>query len=580
MDVPWLTPDWEPGQIAADGRAVLVQLRLEPGALGAGIGAGGPGPHAAGQNGAEQHGAEQHGAGQPTAHKPGEPTATITVDAGSQRLVRTVALIVPDAPIAWFDDDVVRFSGTWPQRQVKISAAKPGRLSYRGHEVAAFNSGSVPLYPAEYRLEGDGGADQAWVEVDGRPPVVLPVPGRWLLPGPSRTTVLRNVGTRPLDGRLVPGAPWLSITPETVALQPGEAVTLRVECRDDGTHFDESQGEIALRAQFGDTILARLRVERDFTIPGPRPHLATAPLQFPPVFTGGTAAAEAAISNIGSEPLLIEEAVTVAPGSSTTWPLKLGRPHTLTPRRLQSVVAIETNAALPAWRYFAIPFVMDVVSAELVTTAIDFGDLRYQQQLTVRIKVNRSDRARSRLALDIPADLTGVLRLTGDLLTLHNKQPRPIRIDTDLEVRDEALSGFVLGKVHITGRCLVPKLEVTMDAAVALVPGEEATLPVTITDAGGGLDLRSVTSDQPWLRIHRKGENVRAHVLTTIRDRGKKVATIKFISNDFVNPEQIRTLSVQLRPTFRMRVQDVLDWCVDNTWGRVRRLITPSRKRR
>jgi hypothetical protein len=549
VDVAWLTAVWEPGEIAPDGRAMSIQLRLQPGGL---------------------------IAGEPATARPGQHITTITVTAGSQRLVRTLSLDVADAPIAWFDDAVVRFSGIWPERQVKLSAAKPGGLSYRGHQVAAFNSGSVALYPAEYRLEGHGGMDQAWVEVEGLPPVALPVPGRWFLPGPSGTTVLRNVGTRPLDGRLVPGSPWLAVTPETVALQPGEAVTLSVECRDDGSHFDECQGDIALRSQFGDTILAHLKVERDFAIPGPRPHL---------IETGGTAAAAATISNIGDAPLTIrppgaDHAITVAPGTSTALPITLGPPHTRTARHLRSALAAETNAALPAWRYFAIPFLVDVVSAELITTAIDFGDLRYQKQLTIRIKVKHSDNARSRLSLAIPPEYSGALRLTGDLLTLHNKQPRPIWIDTDLEVRDDALGGFVLGMVHITGRCLVPKLEVSMAAALSLIPGEQTTLPITITDAGGGLDLRTVTSDQPWIRIERKGDKLRARVVTTIRDRGVIMAAISFISNDFVNPEQIHTLSVQLRPTFRMRVQDVLDWCLDNTWGRLLRVFRPKSYRR
>lgn len=387
-------------------------------------------------------------------------------------------------------------------------------------------------------------------------------------------------------------------------------------------------GQHALRAQFGDTILAHLKVEREFTIPGPRPHLTEAPLQFPPVFTGGITRADATISNRGDAPLKIRApgaghaappgtvasgaghaaaqaaaappgpghtappgtappgpdsappAITVAPGTSAALPITLGPPHTRTARQFRSALAAETNAALPAWRYFAIPFVVDVVSAELITTAIDFNDLRYQQQSTIRIKVKHSNNARSKLSLAIPAEYAGALRLTGDLLTLHNKQPRPIRIDTDMEVRDDALGGFVLGTVHITGRCLVPKLEVSMDAALSLIPGQQATLPITITDAGGGLDLRKVTSDQPWVRIERKGESLRARVVTTIRDRGTKVAAITFISNDFVNPEQIRTLSVQLRPTLRMRVQDVVDWCVDNTWGRVHRVFRSKSHRR
>jgi hypothetical protein len=69
-------------------------------------------------------------------------------------------------------------------------------------------------------------------------------------------------------------------------------------------------------------------------------------------------------------------------------------------------------------------------------------------------------------------------------------------------------------------------------------------------------------------------------VVTTIRDRGVIMAAIIFISNDFVNPEQIHTLSVQLRPTFRMRLNDLLGWCVDNTWGRVRRLFRSKSYRR
>jgi hypothetical protein len=371
-------------------------------------------------------------------------------------------------------------------------------------------------------------------------------------------------------------------------LQPGEAITVNVECRDDGSHFDECQGDVALRSQFGDKILAHLKVERDFAIPGPRPHLIESPLQFPPVATGGTAAAAATISNIGDAPLEIRApgadptaaAITVAPGTLAALPITLGPPHTRTARHLRSALAAETNAALPAWRYFAIPVALDVVSAELITTAIDFGDLRYQKQLTIRVKVKHSDNARSRLSLAIPPEYSGALRLTGDLLTLHNKQPRPIWIDTDLEVRDDALGGFLLGAVHITGRCLVPKLEVTMDAALSLIPGEAATLPITITDAGGGLDLRTVTSDQPWVRIERKGEQLRARVVTTVRDRGVIMAAISFISNDFINPEQIHTLSVQLRPTFRMRVQDVLDWCLDNTWGRLRRVFRSKSYRR
>lgn len=236
VDVPWLMPVWEPGEIAPDGRPVPIRLRLEPGALRAG-------EHAAADRLGGHTPADGPGQ-QAAALTAGRHTATITVAAGSQRLARTLALDVADAPIAWFDDEVVRFAGVWPERMVKITAANPGGLSYRGHQVAAFNIGSVALYPAEYRLEGHGGTDQAWVEVDGRPPAVLPVPGRWFLPGPSRPVVLRNVGTRPLDGRLVPAADWLSVTPETVALQPGEAITLNVECRDDGSHFDECRGNM------------------------------------------------------------------------------------------------------------------------------------------------------------------------------------------------------------------------------------------------------------------------------------------------------------------------------------------------
>ncbi|HYF92040.1 MAG TPA: hypothetical protein VD969_07315 [Symbiobacteriaceae bacterium] len=386
---------------------------------------------------------------------------------------------------------------------------------------------------------------------------VISFAGPWA-PILERATVLTNAGPRPLSGRLAPTVPWLTVAPELVDLAPGEAAEITVRCEEDGTWFDETDGAIALQTLFAGTELTRLNVSRKLTADGPRPRFSVAAVAMPPVIPGGTSTAPVVVTNKGNAALQMK-GITISPGQSRALEVKIGPPDTLRPGRLQGSITVRTNAVLPAWRTAHLHYDLDVVSAVLESTAFDYGTLRYREAKSCVIRVSRSDYRRSRLRVAIPPELAGVLRQSGDLLYLRNMRPNPVTVDTDLLVFDDALGGAPLGAIRVYGRCLVPRLEVRFPA-LTLIPGEEATAEIEAVDAGGGLELHRIASDQPWATVIRRHNKLTLHVVTERSDRGTKAATLEFVSNDFVNPVQRHTLQVRLSPTRAMRLHDLIMW--------------------
>lgn len=531
--VAWLEPDWPDEPIAADGRPVAIRLRLRPKGLSAG---------------------DHH--------------AQISVAAGwHQTLTHSLVLTVPDAPVAWFEEAAVTFAGEWPQRAVRVSATGAVRLLYEQHLIAEPRPEQVlRLYPGGYRFEGRQGT-VATVQVPGLAPLEVTVPGNWELPGLTLQTTVRNVGTRILSGRLISSVPWLSVAPDVVQLLPGAAADVLLTCQDDGRHWDSREGLIHLRSQLGEQMLTVLPVGRDLRLPGPRPVLGLSVAALPPVVAGGTSTGSMPVRNAGHRPLEVrregETAILpIHPGDEEKIPLSLGPAFTLAPGPSSGVVRFRTNAALPAWKYLNIPYALDVVTASLQSRAIQLGEVRYQSTSRAQlIDVLRSDRRRSRLSIDLPPELQEAVRITGggDLITLRNMHKQPLVFDGEYDVRDLDLGGAVLGRLRLTGRCLVPRLAVEIPP-LRLVPGTGAQIAIRLRDAGGGLDMGKVTADQSWVRLTQRGLELWANVSTGRWDRGTRCATLNFPSNDFVEPVQEHLLTVQLTPTFWMRTLDALLW--------------------
>lgn len=194
-----------------------------------------------------------------------------------------------------------------------------------------------------------------------------------------------------------------------------------------------------------------------------------------------------------------------------------------------------------------------VVEAYLETTAVSFGAVRLRQVRVAPLRLRRSDGRRGRLWVEIPPDLQGVLRCAGHLLLLRHLQPQPLRIDQELPVYDRDLDDRPVGRVRVTAECLAPRLLVELPV-VKVVPEYTATANVRVRDAGGGLRLGRVTSDQPWLRVRQRGLQVALTVHSAPGERGRKYATLTFPSNDHVEPVQRHRLTVLLLPPWQRLV--------------------------
>lgn len=534
---PWLHPHGPGGVLPPDGERVPVSLRLRPEGL-----------------------------------RSGDYQATVRlqvrfVGRKSQTLERRLQLSVPPGPLPWFDEPAVAFAGAWPRRQVRLKAERPTDIYYGEHHLTpTLDAHTYSLYPGEYRLVGAPDTEAA-VQLDSLLPRMLPVPCRWRVTGALARVKLRNLGSLPLQVRLATSAPWLYALPQEVALGPGEATEVILECCDDGRHWDDTAAELRLLDR-GDRCLATLPVSRKHVLSGPRPVVAAAPmLELPPVLAGGTSAGTLTIANAGDEPLAVhrpDEAAArqVAPGTSVAIPVSVGPPYTTNPERITGHFPFLTNAPLPYWQYLAQPFALETVAVSLETRRVDFGDVRYREHREAVLCVRRSDHRPGRLMLALPPELQGVIRLTGDMLFFRNLTPRPVSVDGDFTVSDETLGGVAIGMVHLTGRCLVPRLDVSIPA-LRLVPGDSATAQVVVRDAGGGLEIGTVTSDQPWAEVEQRDTEVWVRVATRRRERGTKAATLRFPSNDFFQPLQEHRLLVTLTPTLLMRLSDRLQ-----AWGR------------
>jgi hypothetical protein len=525
----------------------------------------------------------------PAGHGAGERPATITLTASGaggfrQTLEHRVVLHVPEGAIPWFEAPGVHFGPGWPLRRVTLKATSTVHICYDEFLLNEPPEGKPwLLYPAEYRITGRPGA-KVTAEGAGPLPQTLVLnnqgQGRLTVHGPSTRVTLRNVGTRLLTAQVAPGAPWLRAEPDMVNLQPGAAMALNITCQDDGRHWGQEEGRVIIRPRFHQMVLAEVAVTRAFNVSGPRPVLTQESVVFPHVFVGGETAATTRIRNGGDETLRIKPAgdsqdAKAPPGAEAEVSLTVGPPATRIPRRVQGEVLVQTNAELPAWRYLAVPYEVDVVDVKLATTEIDFGVVRYREQEKRPIRVNRSDGRRSRLAVTLPPELEGRVTIQGDAIVLRNARPEPLFIDQMLTLRDQSLNDAELGEIHITGQCLVPKLVVTVPA-VRLVPGEHTEVFVKLDDVGGGLDLEPVTADQDWAVIKRQYRDSLVMVVHTgRRDRGRKQTRLTFRSNDFVNPVQEHFLTVELAPTTRMRVEDVFLRMVDPLWRRLAPLLRP-----
>lgn len=503
---------------------------------------------------------------------------------GEQELRGSFTLHVPAAAIPWFEEAVLPFTGYYPQRWVSFHTEERLQLLYGAELIATCDSGRrLSLFPAEYRLEGRKGSP-AIVQTDGERPLPLEVPCTFRVPGPRLRTQLRNLGSQPLYGHWVSAVPWLVLDQEEVDLAPGAACTISVELQDDGRDWHQETGEIWLRSPASGEVLAVLRVQRDLTVPGARPLVTNLPLQLPAIPAGSASAGPLAVTNLGDQPLEIQSefaarAVTILPGESAEVPVAVGPPHTLQVRRIEGELALRTNGPLPYWRYLRVPYTLDVVGVSLVQSEIDFETVRYQEQRMKVLQIKRSDHRRGRYVIDFPPALQDLFRLSGDLLFMRNMTPSPLVVDEELAVKDEALGGVVIGQLRVKGHCLVPKLGVIIPE-LSLTPGESCTVSVTIQDLGGGLDLKAVTSNQPWATVHHRGDWVSVTITTDRGDRGQKRATLTFASNDFVNPVQEHELLLLLVPTLRMRIGDLIWRVVGPIWRPIGRLISAIRSRR
>lgn len=552
-DAPWLLAPPAARDLPGDGRPVSLWLRFVPSRL-----------------------------------APGRHEAVITVSAswpgGGQRLTHRFVLTVPDGPIPWFEDLSLRFDGPWPRRQVAFVADGPVRVLYGEYLLHnAEPNASCPLYPAEYRLDASSGG-QVTVLVD-RVPCPASVPGTLRVPGPVRQTRLRNLGARPFAGRLTGAAPWLRLPADTLEVAPGDAVTVAVECYDDGRHWPDVAGQITLRGQFQTEPAAVLFIERDCEVEGPRPVVAASRLLFPPTTPGGTSTVSVGVRNEGRAPFSMKgehgaPPVRIPPGGEGSVSFSVGPPRTEQAGKLRGELSVLTNGELPFWRFLTLPYECEVVGSTLESVSFDFGTVRYMDSRYQVVRAKRTDFRRSRLAVEVPDELQDVLCIQGgNLLYLRNIHPRPVKIDGEFPIRDEEL-GVELGRIHVRGQCLVPRLEIVMERSLRLVPGQRAEIRIQMIDAGGGLEVEQIKSGQPWARIRRSGLSAIVRIETGVRDRGVKEAVLTFRSNDFVNPVQERTIQVVLAPTLTMRVLDIVAWCLGPVWRPVRALIDTLRGRR
>ena len=480
---------------------------------------------------------------------------------GRQTLQHSLRLTVPQGAVPWFDQAALSFAGEWPLRSVHIQAMDTVALLCGGETESPEAPGhTLRLYPGEYELAGPPGtfavAKMDDLDLQWRLPTACRVPG------PSQLVVLRNLGAERLVGRLATTVPWLRVAPEFIDLPPGQAASAVVECFDDGRHWQERTGSVELRQHRGDTVLASLPVERSLTMRGPQPVLLTTGVRFPPVTPGATAAATVRLRNGGDRPLHIRTstagpAPVLAPGEAAAVPVQAGPPYTAQPGFASGELLLSTDGPLPFWRWLRVPFAVTVVAAVLETREIDFGDVPYKQTAQASLRVLRSDHGRSVLKLELPAELTGALHLAGEQLYLRNQQPRPLTIDAEFPVFLADLGGAPLGQLRVRGRCLIPRLELHLPT-LRLVPGRSATLAVSLRDAGGGLELYSVQSDQPWATVRRVGIHVDVQVETDRLQRGRLCAQLIFLSNDYAQPHQEHSLVVELTPTRWMRLADWL----------------------